>query len=605
MARQSKKVRKQTTDYLTVVGASNASVSNLRQGCRTEKTDDAVYFISPFGGPVTASGVAQWKKRKPEMSQRKPYTTLREDVLKRYPSGRTPGGVSVDDIVQLKLQNTFDTHLDIAREMAGVMRGDMAGYDADPSKFTQSLGCWSGFHAQQMIKSVKRMRGTAKGTYVYLSGWMVAGLRNRWGHLPDQSMHEKTAVADLIAEIYTSLRQADEVAINDLFKDLKAARNSGDTKAEQDAIAAIDSFESHVVPIIADIDAGFGNEHATYLLAKELIKAGACCLQIENQVSDAKQCGHQDGKVTVPREDFIEKLRACRLAFEELGVDEGVIVARTDSLGAGLTQKVPVSNAPGDLASEYIKWLKVEPITDANPISDGELALYQNGEFVRPVRLPNGLFPFKEGTGRARVVEDCIASLNEGGADLLWIETDTPNVDEIASMVSEIRKAVPNAKLTYNNSPSFNWTLNLRKQVREQWIAEGKITEGDYPGGNELMKPDFDATELGHEADDRLRAFQTDISARAGVFHNLITLPTFHLTAKSVDELSRGYFGEDKMLAYVSTVQREEIRRGVSAVKHQHEVGSDLGDSFKEMVGGDRALKAGGSANTMNQFAAE
>ena len=84
------------------------------------------------------------------------------------------------------------------------------------------------------------------------------------------------------------------------------------------------------MPIIADIDAGFGNEHATYLLAKELIRAGACCLQIENQVSDAKQCGHQDGKVTVPREDFIEKLRACRLAFEELGVDDGVIVARTD-----------------------------------------------------------------------------------------------------------------------------------------------------------------------------------------------------------------------------------------------------------------------------------
>ena len=109
-------------------------------------------------------------------------------------------------------------------------------------------------------------------------------------------------------------------------------------------IAKIDAHETYVRPIIADIDAGFGNVHATYLLAKEMIKAGACCLQIENQVSDAKQCGHQDGKVTVPREDFIEKLRACRMAFEELGVDDGVIVARTDSLGAGLTQKIPVSN---------------------------------------------------------------------------------------------------------------------------------------------------------------------------------------------------------------------------------------------------------------------
>jgi isocitrate lyase len=536
------------------------------------------------------------------MSNRPTYAELRAEALKRYPDGVTPAGISVDDIVQLKVQNTYSTHLDVAREMAGVMRADMAAYDADHSKFTQSLGCWSGFHAQQMIKSVKRMRGTAKGTYVYLSGWMVAGLRNTWGHLPDQSMHEKTAVADLIEEIYVSLRQADEVALNDLFRELKSARESGASQEVLDEIIyRIDTFETHVVPIIADIDAGFGNEHATYLLAKELIKAGACCLQIENQVSDAKQCGHQDGKVTVPREDFIEKLRACRLAFEELGVDDGVIVARTDSLGAGLTQKVPVSQGPGDLASDYIKWLETEEITDANPLKDGEMALQKDGKLVKPVRLPNGLYRFREGTGTDRVVEDCIANLTVGGADLLWIETDTPNVDVIAAMVNRIKEVVPNAKLTYNNSPSFNWTLNLRKQVRADWIAAGKISEGEYPEA-ELMSARFDETDLGREADARLQRFQYDISERAGVFHNLITLPTFHMTAFAMDELSKGYFGENKMAAYVQTIQRREIRNGVSAVKHQHEVGSDLGDTFKEMVAGERALKAGGVHNTMNQF---
>jgi isocitrate lyase len=539
------------------------------------------------------------------MTQRPSYKQLLADALKRYPEGRTRSGISVEDMVQLKLQNTYNTHLDIARAMAGVMREDMAAYDADSSKFTQSLGCWSGFHAQQKIKAVKRLRGTASGTYVYLSGWMVAGLRNSFGHLPDQSMHEKTAVTELIREIYTSLRQADEVAINDLFGELRQARESGAAQSTLDEIIyRIDTFESHVVPIIADIDAGFGNEHATYLLAKELILAGACCLQIENQVSDAKQCGHQDGKVTVPREDFITKLRACRMAFEELGVDEGVIVARTDSLGAGLTQKIPVCVEPGDMAAEYIKWIETEEITDANPLRDGEVALQRDGRVVRPVRLPNGLYKFKENTGRERVIEDCICSLTEGGADLLWIETATPNVDDIASMVNAIREVVPNAKLTYNNSPSFNWTLNLRKQVREQWIAEGQISEADYPDDGTLMSSAFDETGLGLEADARLQSFQTDISARAGVFHNLITLPTFHLTAKGMDELSNGYFGDEKMLAYVKNVQREEIRRGVSAVKHQHEVGSDLGDTFKEMVAGDRALKAGGTHNTMNQFEA-
>ncbi len=536
------------------------------------------------------------------MAKRKSYAKTLKKYLKRYPQGVAPGGIDVDDLVQLNLQNTYKTHLDIAKKMATVMRGDMKAYDKDTAKFTQSLGCWSGFHAQQMIKSVKRMKGTTKGTYVYLSGWMIAGLRNQFSHLPDQSMHEKTAVPELISEIYASLRQADEVELNDLFKVLKTAKDSGDEIATRKAIKAIDNFESHVVPIIADIDAGFGNSHATYLLSKKMIEAGACCIQIENQVSDAKQCGHQDGKVTVPREDFIEKLRAVRLAFEEMGVDDGVIVARTDSLGAGLTQKIPVSTEPGDSAAEYTKWLETSDVTDDDPLGEGEVAIQLDGKLVKPVRLPNGLFKFRQGTGRARVIEDCISSLVDGGADLLWIETATPDVSVIGAMVDEIKKAVPDAKLTYNNSPSFNWTLNLRGQVREDWIASGKITEDEYPEGLALMSAKYDDTELGQETDNRLRSFQGDIAKKAGVFHNLITLPTFHMTAKFMDDLSRGYFGDDKMMAYVNTIQREEIRREVSAVKHQHEVGSDIGDNFKEMVAGERALKAGGHKNTMNQF---
>src|SRR5690606_19011185 len=113
-------------------------------------------------------------------------------------------------------------------------------------------------------------------------------------------MHEKTVVADLIRELYTFLKQADAWELNHLFRSLDEARAKGDSKAEAEIISKIDNFETHVVPIIADIDAGFGNAEATYLLAKKLIEAGACCIQIENQVSDEKQCGHQDGKQTVP-----------------------------------------------------------------------------------------------------------------------------------------------------------------------------------------------------------------------------------------------------------------------------------------------------------------
>ena len=241
-------------------------------------------------------------------------------------------------------------------------------------------------------------------------------------------------------------------------------------------------------------------------------------------------------------------------------------------------------------------------MSDINTLDDGEVAIQLNGSLQKPVRLPNGLYKFKEGTGEDRVVEDCIASLTDGGADLLWIETATPNVAKIAGMVNRIKQVVPDAKLTYNNSPSFNWTLNLRKQVRADWIAQGLIHESSYPDDTGLMSAEYDDDRLGQEADARLKAFQTDIAREAGVFHNLITLPTFHGTAKIMNDLSEGYFGEDKMLAYVKNIQREEIRKGVSAVKHQHEVGSNLGDTFKEMTGGDRALKAGGAHNTMNQF---
>ena len=106
------------------------------------------------------------------------------------------------------------------------------------------------------MQAVKKHQGTTKKSYLYLSGWMVAALRSEFGPLPDQSMHEKTSVASLIEELYTFLRQADARELGDLFKQLDAAKaNGGDVAAIQ---AQIDNYETHVVPIIADIDAGFG-----------------------------------------------------------------------------------------------------------------------------------------------------------------------------------------------------------------------------------------------------------------------------------------------------------------------------------------------------------
>lgn len=503
--------------------------------------------------------------------------------------GSTWSAITSENAARMIAQNRFKTGLDIAKYTAAIMREDMAAYDADSSKYTQSLGCWHGFVAQQKMISVKKHHKTTSKRYLYLSGWMVAALRSEFGPLPDQSMHEKTAVASLIEEIYDFLRQADAIELNDLFRRLEGGEDVQDQ---------IDNFETHVVPIIADIDAGFGNEEATYLLAKKMIQAGACAIQIENQVSDAKQCGHQDGKVTVPHEDFIAKLNAIRYAFLELGVEEGIIVARTDSEGAGLTQKLPVSQEPGDLASQYLAFVEAEEIA-VDEASENDVLLKRNGKLVRPVRLANGLYKFREGTNIDRVVLDCITSL-QNGADLLWIETPTPHVGQIAHMVNRVKEVVPNAKLVYNNSPSFNWTLNFRNQAYDEMLSEGE-NMNDYDRNN-LMDAQYDDSELCYRADEKIKTFQIDGAREAGIFHHLITLPTYHTTALHMNDLTAGYFGEEGMLAYVKGVQRQEIRKGVSCVKHQRMAGSDLGDDHKTFFAGDNALIAGGTKNTSNQF---
>ena len=512
---------------------------------------------------------------------------------------QTWSGIDPQSVARMRLQNRFRSGVDIARYTAAIMRRDMEAYDADPADYTQSLGCWHGFIGQQKLISIKKHFGTTKGRYLYLSGWMIAALRSDFGPLPDQSMHEKTSVPALIAELYTFLRQADARELGMMFRDLDAAHARGDAVEARRIEHAIESHETHVVPIIADIDAGFGNAEATYLLAKKMIEAGACALQIENQVSDEKQCGHQDGKVTVPHEDFLAKIRACRYAFMELGVEDGIIVARTDSLGAGLTKQIAFTKQPGDLGDQYNSFLDCEEVDGAgNP---GDVLINRGGKLLRPRRLPSNLFQFRPGTGEDRCVLDCITSL-QNGADLLWIETEKPHIDQIAGMVDRIREVVPNAKLCYNNSPSFNWTLNFRQQIFDAWTAKGRdVTAYDRA---RLMSVDYDSTELGIAADERIRTFQRDSAARAGIFHHLITLPTYHTAALSTDNLAREYFGEAGMLGYVKNVQREEIRQGIACVKHQNMSGSDIGDDHKEYFAGEAALKAGGAHNTMNQFAA-
>ena len=522
--------------------------------------------------------------------------TSEVDKLNAIPefSGSNWSSIKPEYAARMRLQNQFKSGIDIAKYTASLMRKDMDAYDSDTSAYTQSLGCWHGFIGQQKLISIKKHFGTTDKKYLYLSGWMVAALRSEFGPLPDQSMHEKTSVASLIKELYTFLRQADARELGGLFRELDNASDADKPLIQN----KIDNFETHIVPIIADIDAGFGNEEATYLMAKQMIEAGACCIQIENQVSDEKQCGHQDGKVTVPHSDFLAKINAVRYAFLELGVDDGVIVARTDSLGAGLTKQIAITHEVGDLGDQYNSFLDVEEL-DPSDLNHGDVLINQNGKVVRPKRLPSNLYRFKEGTGETRCILDSITSL-QNGADLIWIETEKPHIGQIGAMMDEIKKVVPNAKLVYNNSPSFNWTLNFRQQVFDSMTENGD--DMSTYERDDLMNEKYDATELGIEADKKIQTFQADAAREAGIFHHLITLPTYHTAALSTDNLAKEYFGDKGMLGYVEGVQRKEIRQGIACVKHQNMAGSDMGDDHKEYFAGEAALKASGKDNTMNQF---
>ena len=98
-------------------------------------------------------------------------------------------------------------------------------------------------------------------------------MRSEFGPLPDQSMHEKTAVPALIGEIYTFLRQADARELNKLFRAVDKARKEGDKVEEKLLLAKIDNFETHIVPIIADI-------HHQYKMALAAMEAGVDGLRL-------------------------------------------------------------------------------------------------------------------------------------------------------------------------------------------------------------------------------------------------------------------------------------------------------------------------------------
>ncbi len=82
------------------------------------------------------------------------------------------------------------------------------------------------------------------------------------------------------------------------------------------------------VPIITDIDTGYGNALNLYRTVKEFERAGVAAVQIEDQVIP-KKCGHFAGKQIIPFDEAVLKIKA---AVEARGDSNMVLIARTDAI---------------------------------------------------------------------------------------------------------------------------------------------------------------------------------------------------------------------------------------------------------------------------------
>lgn len=328
-------------------------------------------------------------------------------------------------------------------------------------------------------QAVQMVRAGLKA--IYLSGWQVAADGNTSGNTyPDQSLYPVNSVPTVVRRINNALLRADEI-----------------TYAE-----GTDPGFDWLAPIVADAEAGFGGPLNAYELAKALIAAGAAGVHYEDQLASEKKCGHLGGKVLVPTSQHVRTLNAARLAADVAGTPT-IVVARTDALAAELIT------------------------SDVDPVDQ---------PFLTGERTAEGFYRTRSG------VEPVLARALAYApyADLLWVETGTPDLALARKVAETVHEQYPDKMLAYNCSPSFNWKAHLD--------------------------------------DAEIETFQRDL-AELGYRFQFITLAGFHQLNYGMFDLARRY-AESAMTAYVDLQQREFAaeRLGYTATKHQREVGTGYFD---------------------------
>lgn len=342
------------------------------------------------------------------------------------------------------------------------------------------------------MQAMQMVKGGLKA--IYCSGWQVAADANAAAQVyPDQSLYPANSVPAHVKRINNALQRGDQIE-----------HAEGGAKRDW------------YVPIVADAEAGFGGPLNCFELMKGMIEAGAAGVHFEDQLASEKKCGHLGGKVLVPTSQFIRSLVAARLAADVLDVPT-VLIARTDAHSAAL------------LTSD------VDEVDRA---------------FCTGERTPEGFYHVKEGV-KASIARGLAYAPY---ADMLWMETSTPSLEEAREFADAIHAKYPGKLLAYNCSPSFNWKRHLD-----------------------------DAT---------IAKFQQEIG-KMGYKFQFVTLAGFHSLNHAMFELSAGY-AKRGMAAYSELQQLEfaSEAKGYTCSKHQREVGTGYFDVVSNTV------SAGASSTT-------
>lgn len=352
---------------------------------------------------------------------------------------------------------------------------------------------WKLLHSENYVAGLGALTGNqavqqveAGLKAIYLSGWQVAADANLAGCMyPDQSLYPADSVPAVVKRINNALLRADQVQ----------HLNGEDNK-------------HYLAPIVADAEAGFGGNLNAYELMRGMIEAGAAGVHFEDQLSSAKKCGHLGGKVLVPTSEAVNKLVAARLASDVEGVPT-LLVARTDADAATL------------ITSDVDE---------------------RDQKFITGERTVEGFYKVRNGLEQA--IDRGLSYAPY--ADLLWMETSHPDLEEARAFAQAIHEKFPGKLLAYNCSPSFNWAAKLSE--------------------SEMLAYRENLADMGYK-------FQ------------FITLAGFHSLNTSMFKLASAY--RDRGMAAYSELQQEEFSlqtEGFRAVKHQSFVGTGYFDAVQNTV---------------------